>query len=35
MTTVHVQGISHETSEKEVKDFFSFWYVLHSLLAAL
>lgn len=24
MTTVHVQGISHETSEKEVKDFFSF-----------
>jgi hypothetical protein len=25
-TTVHVKGISHETSEKEVKDFFSFWY---------
>lgn len=24
MTTVHVQGISHETSEKEVRDFFSF-----------
>lgn len=23
-TTVHVKGISHETSEKEVKDFFSF-----------
>jgi len=23
-TTVHVTGISHETSEKEVKDFFSF-----------
>ncbi|KAK5095741.1 Protein vip1 [Exophiala xenobiotica] len=23
-TTVHVQGISHETNEKEVKDFFSF-----------
>jgi len=23
-TTVHVQGISHETTEKEVKDFFSF-----------
>jgi len=23
-TTVHVQGISHETSEKDVKDFFSF-----------
>lgn len=23
-TTVHVRGISHETSEKEVKDFFSF-----------
>ncbi|KAK5939851.1 Protein vip1 [Knufia obscura] len=23
-TTVHVQGISHQTTEKEVKDFFSF-----------
>jgi len=23
-TTVHVKGVSHETSEKEVKDFFSF-----------
>lgn len=24
-TTVHVKGISHQTSEKEVRDFFSFW----------
>lgn len=23
-TTVHVKGIAHDTSEKEVKDFFSF-----------
>ena len=25
--TVHVKGISSQTSEKEVRDFFSFWYV--------
>ena len=30
-TTVHVQGISHETSEKEVKDFFSFCGKITSL----
>ena len=24
-TTVHVKGISGQTSEKEVRDFFSFW----------
>lgn len=24
---VHVKNISKETSEKEIKDFFSFWYV--------
>jgi hypothetical protein len=24
-TTVHVQGIGPQTSEKEVRDFFSFW----------
>ena len=24
-TTVHVKGISSQTSEKEVRDFFSFW----------
>jgi RNA recognition motif-containing protein len=23
--TVNVKGISHETTEKEVRDFFSFW----------
>jgi len=23
--TVHVKGISSQTSEKEVRDFFSFW----------
>lgn len=27
-TTVHVSGISPATSEKEVRDFFSFWYVI-------
>lgn len=27
-TTVHVEGISPQTSEKEVRDFFSFWYVM-------
>jgi hypothetical protein len=26
-STVHVSGISPATSEKEVRDFFSFWYV--------
>lgn len=26
--TVHVSGISPATSEKEVRDFFSFWYVI-------
>lgn len=30
-TTVHVSGISHETSEKEVKDFFSFCGKITSL----
>jgi hypothetical protein len=25
-TTVHVSGISPSTTEKEVQDFFSFWY---------
>ena len=30
-TTVHVAGISHETSEKEVKDFFSFCGKITSL----
>ncbi len=25
--TVHVKNISHDTSEKEVRDFFSFWSV--------
>jgi hypothetical protein len=25
-TTVHVSGISASTTEKEVQDFFSFWY---------
>lgn len=30
-STVHVSGISHTTSEKEVRDFFSFWYVAASL----
>lgn len=25
-TTVHVSGISSATTDKEVKDFFSFWY---------
>ena len=25
--TVNVKGISHETTEKEVRDVFSFWYV--------
>src|ERR1700744_1571512 len=24
---VHVKNISSQTSEKEIKDFFSFWYV--------
>jgi hypothetical protein len=27
-TTVHVSGISPATTEKEVRDFFSFWYVI-------
>lgn len=27
--TVNVKGISQETSEKEVRDFFSFWYAFH------
>jgi hypothetical protein len=26
--TVHVKNISHQTSDKEVRDFFSFWYAL-------
>jgi len=26
--TVHVKNISHLTSDKEVRDFFSFWYAL-------
>jgi hypothetical protein len=30
-TTVHVKGISHETSEKEVKDFFSFCGKINSI----
>jgi len=30
-TTVHVQGISHQTSEKEVRDFFSFCGKITSL----
>jgi len=30
---VHVKNISKETSEKEIKDFFSFWYVVHSSAA--
>lgn len=25
-STVHVSGISSTTSDKEVQDFFSFWY---------
>lgn len=25
--TVHVNGINQQTTEKEVRDFFSFWYV--------
>jgi len=29
-TTVHVSGIAPATSEKEVRDFFSFWYDLPS-----
>lgn len=33
--TVNVKGISHETSEKEVRDFFSFWYVLHTFIFCL
>lgn len=27
-STVHVSGISPATSDKEVEDFFSFWYTL-------
>merc|ERR1711881_700929 len=30
-TTVHVKGISHETTEKEVKDFFSFCGKINSI----
>lgn len=26
-TTVNVKNISSQTSEKEIRDFFSFWYV--------
>lgn len=28
LSTVHVTGISPATSNKEVEDFFSFWYAL-------
>ena len=31
-STVHVSGISSTTSDKEVQDFFSFWFVPHHLL---
>lgn len=27
LATVHVSGISPGTTDKEVEDFFSFWYV--------
>lgn len=27
-TTVHVSGIASSTSDKEVQDFFSFWYAI-------
>lgn len=30
-STVHVQGISSQTTEKEVRDFFSFWYACRAL----
>lgn len=29
-TTVHVSGIAPATTEKEVRDFFSFWYATSS-----
>jgi hypothetical protein len=29
--TTKVEGISHETTEKEARDFFSFWYVVNVL----
>lgn len=32
MSTVNVKGVSHETTEKEVRDFFSFWYVFRDVL---
>lgn len=28
MATVHVSNISSQTTEKDVRDFFSFWYAL-------
>lgn len=30
--TVHVKNIGSKTDDKEIKDFFSFWYV-HPLVA--
>lgn len=30
-TTVHVSNIDPSTSEKEVQDFFSFWYAASSI----
>jgi len=30
MATVYVKNIALATDDKEIKDFFSFWYVNHS-----
>lgn len=34
-TTVYVKNISAETEDKEIRDFFSFWYVFRYLLPLL
>lgn len=31
-TTVYVKNISEKTEDKEIRDFFSFWYVSRLLL---